>query len=121
MKRKLLRLIPALLAGVCLISLAVLRLTRTPGKTAEIRQGGKLIRTVSLGEDASFSVYAPGGGSNTVTVSAGRVCVSAADCPDQTCVRQGWVSDSGTPIVCLPHQLTILVKGGEPNVDALAG
>lgn len=121
MRQKPLWLIPVLLAAACLVSLAVLHLTRTPGRTVEIRQAGELIRTVPLDEDVSFTVYAPGPGSNTVTVSAGRVCVSAADCPDRTCVRQGWVSDSGIPIVCLPHQLTILVKGGETHVDALAG
>lgn len=121
MKRKPLWVIPVLLAGTCLVCLVLMRLTGTQGGTAELRQGGRVIRTVPLDTDTSFTVYAPGGGENTVTVSGGRICVSAADCPDKTCVRQGWVSDSGTPIVCLPHQLTILVKGGGSDVDALAG
>lgn len=121
MKKRPVWLVPVLLAAVCLAAIAVLHLTGTRGEVAEIRQDGRLIRTVPLDTDTSFTVYAPGGGENTVTVSGGRICVSAADCPDKTCVRQGWVSDSGIPIVCLPHQLTILVKGGGSDVDALAG
>ena len=120
MKGRLLWLLSAVLAAACLAAILLLRLGRAPGRTAEIRQDGRTIRTVSLSEDAVFTVNAPGGGSNTVEVSGGRIRVSQADCPDGTCVRQGWVSDTGTPIVCLPHGLVILVNGGEGYADAAA-
>ena len=38
--------------------------------------------------------------------------MKSADCPDQVCVHQGWISDSTVPIVCLPHQVIIEVTGG---------
>ena len=69
----------------------------------------------------SITVPAPNGGSNTVSVRPGAVCVSHASCPDQVCVRQGWVSYSVFPIVCLPNQLVIQIKGGESDLDAATG
>ena len=60
-------------------------------------------------------------GSNTIQVEPGRIRVLEADCPDQVCVRQGWISDEVTPIVCLPHRLVIQVSGGtDAGVDALS-
>lgn len=118
-KRTLWTLLPVFLAVVCLGVMVAVHLTRTPGAVAEIRQGGQLVRTVSLKKDTSFTISSPDGGSNTITVSDGRICVSHATCPDQLCVQQGWAEDSATLIVCLPNQLTIQVKGGEASLDAV--
>ena len=51
----------------------------------------------------------------------GRIRVSAADCPDQVCVEQGYISDGTVPIVCLPHGLVIEIVGGEEPLDGAAG
>lgn len=108
-------------ALLCLGSIAWMRLSAQTGTRAEIYQNNILVRTVSLGEDTQFTLDAPGGGFNTVTVEDGRICVSQASCPDQVCVHQGWVSDSAVPIVCLPNQLVIQIKGGESDFDAATG
>lgn len=61
------------------------------------------------------------GGYNTIAVEGGEVCVSAADCPDQTCVQMGKLRSRALPIVCLPHRLTIrFVDGGGDGLDAVA-
>ena len=59
------------------------------------------------------------GGYNIVEVEPGRIRVSEADCPDQVCVRQGWIATSAAPVVCLPHGLVIEITGGESEVDAV--
>ena len=113
-----------LLAGTalcCGAAILVLRLTAAPAVTASIYQGGVLLEQIDLTaveESYSFIVRSPDGGSNTVSVERGRICISQADCPDQVCVHQGGVSDGATPIVCLPHQLVIQIEGGEQNLDA---
>ncbi|MBR1497615.1 MAG: NusG domain II-containing protein [Oscillospiraceae bacterium] len=96
--------------------------TRRDSRIVEILQDGKLLRSIDLAavtEEYSFEVEWPGGGSNTIRVQPGRVCVSDADCPDRVCVSQGWLSDQPTPIVCLPHRLVIRVAG-ETAADAAA-
>ena len=79
---------------------------------AEIIQDGKVIRTVSLSENAEFTITREGG-FNTVVVKDGAVMISDADCPDRVCVKTGAISGGTIPIVCLPHRLEIrIVNGG---------
>jgi hypothetical protein len=91
---------------------------------AYIYLDGECVRTIDLGnvdEPYSFSVDGPIG-TNTVSVEPGRICVSHADCPDQICVQQGWISDQALPIVCLPNTLVIQVQvsGEDAEIDGVA-
>ena len=52
-------------------------------------------------------------GSNTVHVAPGAISVTAADCPDLVCVRQGELRQSGVPIICMPHRLVIAIEGAK--------
>lgn len=76
---------------------------------AEIYLNGEQIKIISLSAvDTPYSFTVEGeNGTNIISVEHGRICVSEADCPDQICVHQGWVSGCVTPIVCLPNKLVI--------------
>ena len=95
---------------------------RRDSHVAEVVQDGVVLREIDLAavtEEYTFTVEWPGGGSNTVRVQPGRICVSDADCPDRVCVSQGWLSDQPAPLVCLPHRLVIRLR--EPlDLDAVA-
>ena len=59
---------------------------------------------------------------NTVVIEDGRVRVTKADCRDQICVGQGWISDGTLPIVCLPSQLIVEIVGGDGDaLDTATG
>ena len=73
-----------------------------------------------VAEPRSFTLE-DGSGTNTVQVERGRIRVSAADCPDQVCVKQGWISGGAVPIICLPHRLTIEIVDGGGDLDGAAG
>lgn len=91
---------------------------------AVVTQDGVVLRTIDLGRvDKPFSfTVAWEGGYNVVEVERGRIRVAEADCPDQICVRQGWLSNSAAPIACLPHKLVIRLEGGgEVGIDGVAG
>lgn len=95
------------------------------GSAGVITSGGKEIRRFALkkGTEAyTLRIEAPGGGYNLVEVDGEKVRVTEASCPDQVCVRQGAISDSLTPIVCLPNQMIISVEnaGQPPKADAAA-
>ena len=102
---------------------SALVLTRpAPGTVAEITVDGELLRTVDLSkvtEPERFTVTTDRG-ENVILLEPGRICVESADCPDQICVKAGWLADSAAPIVCLPHRLVIEL-GGETELDAEAG
>jgi len=114
-------LVIAMTAIMCLVDLALIPIFFDTGVAAEVRQNGVLLHTLPLDEPTQLTIDAPGGGTNVIFVQNGRICVSHATCPDQVCVNQGWVDKPGTPIVCLPHGLTIELVGGEQDVDAAAG
>ncbi len=109
----------ALISGV--LSLRLLT-GRREGTVVEVTQDGAVIREIDLSRvsaEYAFTVTCPDGGENTILVQPGRVCVSAADCPDQVCVRQGWLSNQATPVVCLPHRLILRVRGSS-DVDGVS-
>ena len=100
-----------LFAAVLLLCAAAMLLLRGAhtGSVAEIVQDGQVLRRIDLAqvtEAYSFTLDYEGG-SNTVTVEPGRICVSDADCPDKVCVAFGWLSDGSVPILCMPHKLMI--------------
>ena len=101
-------------AAVMLAALSLLLLTsRKDGTVVQVIQDGTVIREIDLSrvsQEYSFEVEGPEGGSNTVLVQPGRICISEADCPDRICVHQGWLTDQPVPIVCLPHRLVIALK-----------
>lgn len=90
---------------------------------ARITRDGELLEEIALDKvAAAYSfVLEDELGSNTVRVEPGRIRISAADCPDQICVEQGYISDGTVPIVCLPHRLMIEIVGGEEPLDGAAG
>ena len=114
-----------LIAAVLAVSLAasLLVLRGRGGACACVYQDGRLTRTVDLSqvsEPFTFTVDGPAG-TNTVQVEPGRIRVAAADCPDQVCVHQGWISAGAVPIVCLPNQLVIQIEDSPPdsNLDGV--
>ena len=109
------------IGAVCVAAALFLQLPGAPGVRIEIYQQGELLHALPLDTPTQLTVDAPNGGSNTITVENGAVCVSHASCPDQVCVGQGWVNSGAVPIVCLPNQLVIQIKGGEQTVDTAVG
>lgn len=123
--------------AVCLLLVAVFTLFsfgagKEPGSVFEVYAYGEKIATLPLDEDAYY-LYTENGGKgslarvffeegksytdgNLILVKDGKVCIEQADCPDKTCVRMG-AKNSGE-IICLPHGLTIKVKGGGLGGDA---
>ena len=120
-----------IIAVIFSVSLAAIILSRpgsgssiSGGYTATVYQNGRVISVIELSaaEDSSFTVRTEQGGTNTITVKDGDICVSEASCPDKLCVKEGWGTKSPVPIVCLPNRLVIVISdntahGGE--YDAL--
>lgn len=109
-------LLLSIAASVCL------RLRPAPGHIASIYVEGRLVRRIDLEAvtvQTRFTVETEWG-VNVIVAQPGRIRVESADCPDGVCVQSGWLSDSASPIVCLPHRLVIELSGDAP-VDAEVG
>ena len=114
-----------LLLGAVAASAAYLLLRResVPAPVARITRDGALLEEIDLDKvDKPYSfTLEDGRGSNTVQVDQGRIRIAEADCPDQVCVNQGWISNGAVPIICLPHRLIIEIVEAGGDLDGAAG
>lgn len=92
-----------------------------PEKNAvRIKSGGKVLYTLDLSreENRVFEIKTDKG-LNAVEIRDGKIRVKSADCPDQTCVKMGWLDSAAMPVVCLPHGLIIEYADSDSGVDAI--
>lgn len=75
-------------------------------RTAVIQDADGNTFAMPLSKDDVLTVTSSAG-TNVIEVQSGKVRVSEADCPNQDCVDQGWISNAGQQIVCLPHKLVV--------------
>ena len=82
----------------------------TENQVVTVIQDGKEIYRFDLTntKDQEITITSPDGDSyNIIPIKDGKICVSDADCPDQTCVKTGTLRSEHLPIVCLPNKLII--------------
>jgi len=101
-------------------------LGRTPANRVSIYRDGILTESVNLNaitEPYTIEVIGnnSNGGFNVLEVEPGRIRMQKADCPDKTCLRQGWVSDGVIPIVCLPNRVVVTLESENTDIDAMVG
>lgn len=74
--------------------------------------------------EAVMSIYLPNASDSTIsleeyghdvilTIKDHKISVSHSDCPDQICVRTGWLSQDGDRAVCMPNRITVMLTHGE--------
>lgn len=108
----------AAVLAVCCIAFAAIRLFAPAGNIAVIRVDGEVykkidLNTVAVAYDMEIRTEF---GYNKINISPEGICVTESDCRDHICQQTGRISSAGTPIVCLPHRLTIEFTGGD--IDA---
>ena len=56
---------------------------------------------------------------NLLEINEGKIRMKEAQCPDQICVKQGWINKEGDSIVCLPNKVIITLKKKEDKLDGV--
>ena len=107
--------ITAVFIGAVIATAIIFR--HSESEYVEIIQDNQIIYTIDIAnsENRTFRIKIDGGGWNDVTIEDGKIYISDADCPDQTCIKTGVLRSESVPIVCLPHKLVIRFsdKNGE--------
>ena len=106
-------LVIAILCGIRIYAVSHSSTGNGQALYADIYQSGELLETIRLDtgtDEYTFEVPGEGGASNTVCVRPGSIAIISANCPDQICVHQGFISTSLLPITCLPNRLVIRVR-----------
>ena len=114
-----------ILGGVmvlCAAAAALVFLGTPKGAVAVVTLDGEEVHRVDLAavtEGYELSFTGKSGITDVVEVSPGKIRVRQADCPDQVCVKQGWIGTGVAPIVCLPNRLVIEIADGVGEVDGV--
>ncbi|MDO4565109.1 MAG: NusG domain II-containing protein [Clostridia bacterium] len=103
-----------IIAVVVLLSLAALipALNRK-GDIVRIEQDGKIIYEGGIHEDAIIEASG-----NTITISGGRVSITAADCPDGLCMSGECTSLH--PLICVPNKLSVTIVSSKEGLDGIS-
>ena len=80
--------------------------------SVRVSRDGAIIATLPLSQDYS-ETYRNAAGYNTLVISNGTATMTAADCPDQICVKTHGIKTPGETIVCLPHKLIVEIVTGD--------
>lgn len=94
-------------------------LSSAGAQEAQVYKEGRFVQTIGLRPGYHEELRLGGAERyNLIVADNGRVRVAAADCPDQVCVRTGWVGAAPQQIVCLPYRVVIkVVSSAPPDVD----
>jgi hypothetical protein len=90
-----------------------------------IKAGGEVVQELLLSADTPAQRISIQGKTAPaiIEIEKGRVRVVEASCPDQICVKQGWIDTPGASIVCVPNELVIYLPAGTDDgtaaVDAI--
>lgn len=98
------------------IGLNLALLSPAGAQEAQVYREGKLVQSIRLRSGYHEELRLGGAERyNLIVADDGRVRISEADCPDQLCVRTGWVSAAPQQIVCLPYRVVIKVVSATPS------
>ncbi len=86
---------------------------RSTGAQIIITKDNEVIGTYSLDDDQTLYISDEENPTNVVEILDGKCHMTFADCPDQICMKTGWVSKNGDTIVCLPNQVVVTVVSEE--------
>lgn len=89
-------------------------------KIAVIRYKDQTIRRINIDTvDKLMEFTVNGIYNNKILVEKGRIRVIESDCPDQVCVRTGWLTKTGELAVCVPNRLMIKIEGENLEIDGV--
>lgn len=89
-------------------------------KIAVVKQDNIVIKKIDLEKvKEQERIKIDGQYTETILVENGRIRFEEADCPDQVCVRTGWLSERGDNAACVPNHAVIVIEGESPSVDSV--
>jgi hypothetical protein len=125
------RLIKPREAVVIIVALIILVViisgSKSPSRAAEITVtavSGKQVFTVDLTKNRRFSLESLTGThppDMEFEVSDGDIRVIKSGCPGGDCVHQGFASENGGVIICVPNRITVILSDTEKAYDAIVG
>ena len=96
---------------ILLLALSLFFLFRPEGAAAcaTISIDGQIYRQLPLPREETLTLE-----NGVVIRFKGRsACILSSDCPDHTCVNNGWLTQAGQSSICLPNRTVLKLDGGD--------
>jgi hypothetical protein len=93
------------------LSYAWVKGMQAEGNYAVVMVGNREIARYSLSQPRESIPVVGAIGEAELQISQGRIRMSAAPCPNKTCLGMGWQDKAGELIVCLPNQVVVRIEG----------
>lgn len=105
---------------VCIISLCIffIHFNKEEGNTAEVYYENKLILSVDLNINDIYTVDGELG-DVVIEVRDRKVRVVKENSPKNICSKEGYISDSSKPLICLPNKIVIKIVDSNNNIDGV--
>ena len=119
-KRKLINRYDLLIMGIAVVLALCVYLfffANRAAVQAEVRMHGRTVQTITLEEDKVFSLAEHP--AIQFIVSNGRIAFYKSDCPDQICVRNGFLHLVGQSSVCLPNRVVLTIVSLADDEDGI--
>ncbi len=101
-------------------ALALLLFARGGAYYADIYYDNNRVLTSNLSNETD-GIYPIADAPNVFyEVREGKIRFYESDCPDQICVKAGWLERDGDMAACLPNRVWVKVRGEGGQNDALA-
>ena len=98
------------------------KIWQEPGGEAVVEVGGEVVERVKLNGPDERIALSVEGLSFVLERLDGAIAICDIDCPDQVCVRTGFIESTGESIVCLPNRVIVRIEDAkEGEVDIVAG
>jgi hypothetical protein len=107
-----------ILSLITVLSLYFIKVIFPAGVEASIKVEERYIGPYMLTEDRVFEIKGPLGHTE-VEIKDGKIRIKKAPCRDKICIKQGWISNSGESLICLPNKVMVYITG-EARYDAIS-
>lgn len=86
----------------------------------EIVQDDVVLKKIDLAKVKEKQIYTVEyqGRKNTIEIDKDKIRIIEAQCPDKTCIKKGYLTKDGLPIVCLPNHLFIRYVNKDSSIDS---
>lgn len=112
------KIVGIVLLIIVALSLSITSIYKLVAKGTEniavVKREGTILKTIDLKKikgAEEFVIKTEDGHYNTILVNENGISIKDADCPNQECVKSGWIKEPGRMIVCLPFRLIISIEG----------
>ncbi|MDD4028362.1 MAG: NusG domain II-containing protein [Caldisericia bacterium] len=51
-----------------------------------------------------------------ILIREGKACIEESSCPNQTCVKSGWIAAIGESVICAPNQVMIRIQSSTESI-----